>query len=224
MRVSALGCLSGEAVSLTVDCALPSFILGYHGCDRSTAEAVFAGEAQLKLSQNDYDWLGEGIYFWEHNAQRAYDFAVQMKARPHPSGQKIKTPAVVGAVIDLGYCLNLLDSRFIRLVAEAHNVLEKLSSAAEIEMPQNTGGSDLVDRKLDCAVIRMLHHLRKHDEQPAFDSVRAAFLEGKPLYENAGFAERSHIQVCVRDHRFIKGCFRPLDENGKPLTFKASRK
>jgi len=60
-------------------------------------------------SSNDYDWLGDGIYFWEHNAQRAYDFAVMMSDQPHPSGQKIKKPAVVGAVINLGHCLNLLD-------------------------------------------------------------------------------------------------------------------
>jgi hypothetical protein len=65
----------------------------------------------------DYDWLGDGVYFWDHNARRAFDFASEVAKRPHPSGQKIKTPAVVGAIIDLGYCLNLLDSRFIKAVS-----------------------------------------------------------------------------------------------------------
>lgn len=54
-----------------MDTALPSFILGYHGCDKAIAEKVFAGTSGLKPSDNDYDWLGDGIYFWEHNAQRA---------------------------------------------------------------------------------------------------------------------------------------------------------
>lgn len=46
-----------------------SFILGYHGCDEAVAEKVLAGE-DFKPSDNDYDWLGSGIYFWEANPQR----------------------------------------------------------------------------------------------------------------------------------------------------------
>ena len=44
--------------------AHPSFILGFHGCDRSLGEAILAGKTQhLNRSENDYDWLGHGIYF-----------------------------------------------------------------------------------------------------------------------------------------------------------------
>ena len=54
---------------------LPSFILGYHGCDRSVAEAIFSGSsAHLISSQNKYDWLGHGIYFWENSPQRALNY------------------------------------------------------------------------------------------------------------------------------------------------------
>ena len=56
------------------------------------------------------------------------------------------------------------------------------------------------------------------DEQP-FDTVRAAFLEGDRLYDNAGFASKNHIQICVRELRCIKGYFRPLDESGRPIRF-----
>lgn len=41
------------------------------------------------------------------------------------------------------------------------------------------------------------------------------FTEGKPLYPGAGFHEKSHIQICVRNPNCIKGYFRilePLDE------------
>jgi len=54
------------------DVALPSFILGYHGCDASLVAELVAGRESLKMSTEDYHWLGDGIYFWEHNAQRAY--------------------------------------------------------------------------------------------------------------------------------------------------------
>ena len=199
--------------------ALPAFILGYHGCDASIAELIFTGQATLKISSNDYDWLGDGIYFWEHNPQRAFDFACELAERPHPSQQKIRNPAVVGAVIDLGYCLNLLDSRFIEMVRQAYNDLSDASKAAGIPLPENTGGPDLLSRKLDCAVIRTLHQDRIKAGELPFDTVRAAFLEGERLYEKAGFAAKSHIQVCVRRHSSILGYFRPLDEDGKPLTY-----
>jgi hypothetical protein len=77
----------------------------------------------------------------------------------------------------------------------------------------------LVDRKLDCAVVNLLHQSREDAGKPPFDTVRAAFFEGGPLYPNAGFAARNHIQVCVRSHRSVLGYFRPLDEEGNPIRF-----
>lgn len=202
-----------------MDAALPSFVLGYHGCDAKVAESVVRGRTSLAASHNDYDWLGDGIYFWEHNARRAFDFATEMARRPHPSKQKIRRPAVVGAVIDLGLCLNSLDTRGIELLRLAYQRLVDEATVNRIELPRNTGGEDLVNRKLDCAVVRTLHRIRDENGQPSFDTVRAAFVEGPPLYENAGFRAKTHIQICVRDPRSIKGCFIPLGEDGRPMTF-----
>jgi hypothetical protein len=202
-----------------VDPASTSFVLGYHGCDRRIAERVLAGKEILRPSHNDYDWLGDGIYFWEHNARRAFEFASEVAGWPHPSGQRIRTPAVVGAIIDLGSCLNLLDSRFIEMVRDAHRELVLVSEAVGVDLPRNTGGSDLFKRQLDCAVLRTLHQNRQERGESRFDTVRAAFIEGGQLYENAGFAAKSHIQICVCEPRCIKGYFRPLDEDGKPIVF-----
>ena len=174
-----------------MDAAFTSFILGYHGCDRKVGERVLAGKDSLHASHNDYDWLGDGIYFWEHNAQRAFDFAIELSRRPHPSGQKVKEPAVVGAVIDLGLCLNLLDSRFIKLVRDAYAQLNLSCDLAGIQMPRNTGGIDLLKRQLDCAVLRTLHNMRVDNDERPFDTVRAVFVEGGSLYENAGFAAKT---------------------------------
>jgi hypothetical protein len=77
-------------------------ILGYHGCDRAVAEALLAGEP-FKISRHAYDWLGEGVYFWENDPERGLQWACIMKAR----GVPIEAPAVVGAVIDPGLCLDL---------------------------------------------------------------------------------------------------------------------
>ncbi len=195
---------------------LPSFVLGFHGCDKSVAERVFAGKASLKISQNDYDWLGHGVYFWENNPQRALEWARLLKRNPKRSKERVRHPAVVGAVIDLRSCVNLLDARFIRLMKASYENLKVLREQAGMEMPVNksVGGSkDLLLRWLDCAVIEMLHSIRGADGQVPFDSARGVFVEGEPVYPGAGINEYNHIQVCIRNPGCIKGYFRVLDES-----------
>ena len=89
----------------------PSFVLGFHGCDKSVAERVLAGAGKphLRRSTNQYDWLGNGIYFWESSPKRAMEWAEFVRDNPSVSSGKVVTPAVVGAIIDLGYCGTLHD-------------------------------------------------------------------------------------------------------------------
>ena len=196
-----------------------NFVLGYHGCDASVAERVLAGKASLIPSENDYDWLGHGIYFWEHNAQRALEFALELRKQPRHRGQKIRRPGVVGAIIDLGFCLNMLDSRFIGILQENYSEMTAFYAVAGEAIPQNLGGNDLLQRHLDCAVIEFMHTMRIERHEPPFDTLRAAFIEGNPIYSGASFRTKNHIQICVRNLACIKGYFRPLDDDGKPLKF-----
>ncbi len=179
-----------------------------------------SGRQPLITSHNDYDWPGDGIYFWEHSAERAFAVATEVAARPRHPGQKVTRPAVVGAIIDLGLCLNLLDTRFTSMVQRPHTRLAGYSAASGLELPRNSGGSDLLRRNLDCAVLRTLHSSREDEGEPPFDTVRAAFIEGDRLYENAGFSAKNHIQISVRQIACIKGYFRPLDSAGRPITFR----
>lgn len=185
-----------------------SFVLGYHGCDADIARQVVNGEAGLLQSDKDYDWLGPGAYFWEADEQRAFEWAQGAATR-----NRIDRPAVVGAVIDLGNCLDLLARENLDLVRQAHALLADEQTAAGLPMPVNkgldegAGGPPL--RRLDCAVIRFLHQLvATVDEQP-FDTVRGMFPEGPPLYDGAGFRARNHIQIAVCDPRAILGVFYP---------------
>ena len=98
-----------------------NFILGYHGCDGAVAEYLLAGKDFVK-SDNSYDWLGPGIYFWESNPKRAFSFAVEKSIRAKKLGKSFD-PAVVGAVIDLGNCLDLTSEQSIQYVVDASNLL-----------------------------------------------------------------------------------------------------
>lgn len=46
---------------------LPNLVIGFHGCDESTFEKVLNQKQMLHSSTNSYDWLGNGMYFWEQN-------------------------------------------------------------------------------------------------------------------------------------------------------------
>ena len=195
--------------------SLPSFVLGFHGCDKHVADDLVAGKTHLKISNNAYDWLGNGIYFWENNPQRALEYARLLKANPGRCKEKIEIPDVVGAIIDLGHCLNLLDAKSIQVVEEAYESYVEALEGAGWPLPENQdpdGSGDLLLRPLDCAVIQHLHGLREEPPQdPAFDSVRGMFAEGARVYPGAGFHKRSHIQIAVRNPNCIKGYFRVMN-------------
>jgi len=188
---------------------LPAFVLGFHGCDRAVAELVVSRRGHLKPSENEYDWLGHGVYFWENNPARAMSWAMAHAERAREKGNAFE-PAVVGAIIDMGKCLDMLNAASIDLVEQAYAHLKRIHEKDGTPLPSNEnlpGSSDYLLRKLDCAVINFLHGAA---DEP-FDSVRAAFLEGEPIYQNAGFRRKNHVQICVRNVQNIKGYFHPFD-------------
>lgn len=189
--------------------APPNFVLGFHGCDQTVADSVVSRQSpHLFNSEEDYDWLGHGIYFWEQNHQRAIDWANDRKANPRKSKSPIVSPAAVGAVIDLGNCLNLLDGKYIDLVKGTHAKLESIFSKAGSDLPRN---KNIYSRKLDCAVINSVNEFRKKSGEKPFDTVRGMFSEGDPIFDNSGFKKQNHIQLCVINHNCIKGYFHPME-------------
>jgi hypothetical protein len=190
-----------------------ALVLGYHGCDRKIGEQILGGRGHLRASENDYDWLGGGIYFWEDNPERALEWAEFVGANPKLSRAPIRDPFVVGAIIDPGNCLDLLEPDSIRIVEESYKRLATIFSTAVIPLPKNrrSGGKWAV-RRLDCAVVNHVHESRAQEGLPEFDTGRAAFEEGEPLYPTAGFHRRTHIQLCVRNTAQVIGYFRPLGD------------
>ncbi|MBX3225748.1 MAG: hypothetical protein KIT84_30775 [Labilithrix sp.] len=179
-------------------------VIAYHGCDASIAERILAG-AQFKKSQNNYDWLGEGIYFWEYGADRALRFAEEQVARG-----KIEKAALVGALIQLGNCFDLMDTKFTDELPVAYAMLEKLHAAAGTKLPANRGNTpDKKLRRLDCAVLNLyLRHLEEN-EDIVYDTVRCGFVEGAPAFKGSGIMHQSHVQLAVRTPACVVGVFRP---------------
>jgi hypothetical protein len=183
-------------------------VLGYHGCDQSVADRVLAGEDMLKKSEKHYDWLGSGIYFWEHGPERAMDWAIEQKQRG-----KITSPAVVGAVIHLGNCFDFMDVRYTRVLKDAYPQFEDYCKRNGKELPVNESSSDhdvdLLLRKLDCSMINWLCQFMESEQIGKFDSVRGMFREATPAFPGSSIHLKSHIQLAIRNSACILGYFRP---------------
>lgn len=195
-----------------------SFVLAYHGCEKSVADRAVSGEIDLLQSEKAYDWLGSGAYFWESDYERALAWAEEKVAR-----KEYKKAAVIGAVVDLGHCLDLMVRENIQLVKSAYLAFKAEQEASELSLPENRSvngdpDKDRVLRYLDCAVIRHLHTAIERVPEPdrkvqTFDTVRGTFSEGDPLYPGCGYLEKTHVQIAVRNSDCIKGIFYPRNSN-----------
>lgn len=127
-------------------------------------------------------------------------------------GPPISEPYVVGVVIDLGFCLDLLSSTGTAAVASAYRNFLEYCTQANVRVPENSGGQDFLFRTLDCAVINHLHTVRAKANLTPFDSVKGVFTEGDRIYPGSGFYRKTHVQLCIRDLACIKGVFRVPDD------------
>jgi len=181
-------------------------ILAYHGCDAQVAESVLAGQA-FRPSENAYDWLGTGVYFWEFGADRALRFAEWQLSRG-----KVRSPAVVGAVLQLGRCFDLTDTKTTRELRAAFSIFKRAQRQARQPLPKNRGPTrDRLLRDRDCAVINLYMGLLDGGGR-GYDSVRCAFREGSPAFSGSAIYQETHIQIAVRNPACIVGVFRPKIE------------
>jgi hypothetical protein len=112
-------------------------ILGFHGCDQKNLHKVILGIESLKPSQNKYDWLGNGIYFWDNSISRAFEYASFLKNNPNRSKNPVSIPDAMGAIINLGLCLDLLDYENLKYLLESYEILETTYTLSGVPMPRN---------------------------------------------------------------------------------------
>lgn len=119
-----------------------NLVIGFHGCDKSVVDAVAAGKTDLLSSTNDSDWLGNGIYFWENNEERVWQWAKDLAKKKN---SQIKEPAVGAAIIDLGYCFDLTDSTYLQELKAAYESMVTVYKESGIELPKNTSIGNSTD-------------------------------------------------------------------------------
>jgi hypothetical protein len=188
-------------------------IVGYHGTDAKVVDDVLSGKAQLEYSKNKHDWLGHGIYFWEHGPERALEWAKWRMSGRGGGSVKIREPAVIGAFIQLGFCFDLLDIRNTKMLQALFPTFKADCEKSGLPIPENKpsfkNDPDHTKRYLDGAFLNWVMQVREQTENVRYHTVRCIFSEGEPAFQGSLIMLRSHIQVAVRDPQAILGFFRP---------------
>lgn len=135
----------------------PNLILGFHGCDESIRDKLLLNPNHIRISQESYDWLGHGMYFWENNYERALLWAKDKKARG-----TLENPSIIGAIIQLGNCCDLTDSSSISLIKHYYKLLKEDYNQIRKPLPVN---KDLKydDHKVKCPKNMVLNQKNGRD-------------------------------------------------------------
>ena len=177
--------LEGSSERIGVPSSAPSEIIGHHGCSKQIADIILSG-SQFRQSTNRYDWLGNGIYFWEFGYYRAAEWAQEL----HGANW-----AVLEATIKLGNCLNLLDVAHYDHMSEAFARYKARAEALGVRLTENKDGAHNLDR----AVIEFYCQDHEASGGKPFQTVRGCFPEGGSMFEGSKILRESHIQIAVRD-------------------------
>jgi hypothetical protein len=176
---------------------------GYHGTSVENAESIFSNG--FRVSRNDYDWLGRGIYFWQDAPERALSWAEHQHQHP----------AVICAeiIINTDSTIDLFDSHpdnvyIIALKRSYETFRDRLSTT---DFAKQRGALHGVDRLIvDYVADKLIPHLQGKHVQV----VRSIFTEGEPIFplfgknEKSAFHDKSHVQIAVRDSRVIQKYYR----------------
>lgn len=160
--------------------------VGYHGTSAAAAGAIL--ERGFVASANEYDWLGDGTYFFQDAPLRAYEWALRLHDEPR----------VLACVITLDGCMDLLDIGWFAFLNEAFDGYLARCKRLGIELPTQTRGAHRLDR----AVINYAVDLLAADGFP-IRAVRGAFAEGRSAFPQSALLDRSHVQIAARDPTVI---------------------
>lgn len=163
-------------------------VIGYHGTSTAAAEAIMS--EGFKPSQNEYDWLGDGVYFFQEAPKRALQWAEQ---------RYTADAAVVGCELFLEDCMDLLDLGWASILADAYNGFLRLCKLSNSPLPKQTVGAHRLDRFVINYAVGILAA-----QGIEIRTVRAAFAEGAPVFPNSALLQLAHVQIAVRDVSIIK--------------------
>ena len=160
----------------------------YHGTTEKAAKAIL--KSGFHVSQNAYDWLGDGVYFFQDAPMRAREWAERLHGG---------AAVVLEARIRLMNCIDLLDIGWWEFLRESYESFFSDMKKEGLSLPHQT----IRMRRLDQQVLN--YAVETYQKNGGIvRSIRSVFIEGKPAYPESGLYDRSHVQIAVRDQSMIE--------------------
>lgn len=158
-------------------------VRGYHGTQAELAEII--EREGFRVSKNPYDWLGDGVYFFQDSPHRASEWAYEHYG---------DDGSVIAAEIRLEHCMDLLDVGWTEVLSDAYDAYLKRIRQLGHSRPTQSSGAHRLDREVINYAVGALGEVGIR-----VDCVRAAFQEGGPVYPDSALYDRAHIQIAVRN-------------------------
>jgi hypothetical protein len=95
--------------------------------------------------------------------------------------------------------MDLLDIYWSRVLTDTYDAYLAQSKRAGLQLPRQTRGAHRLDRAVINYAVGVLA-----EQGIVIRSVRAAFVEGSPVYPRSALFDREHVQIAVRDLSLIE--------------------
>lgn len=163
-------------------------VRGFHGTSSENVRKILS--EGFKPSRNKYDWLGDGVYFFQDAPERAWDWAKKMYT---------DKASVVCSEIRLENCMDFLDIQWSGVLADVYDSFLTEMKRAKIPLPTQSSGAHRLDREVINYAVGILAK-----RNIKISCVRAVFKEGRPIFPNSALFTLDHIQIAVRDTILIE--------------------
>jgi hypothetical protein len=148
---------------------------GFHGTTGAKAETIV--REGFDQSENDFDWLGSGVYFYQDGPYRAEKWALEWAVKRY-GGEA----AVVGATIMLerSTLMDLIDMLWSERLRTFYKEYRDYCVRFGKPIPEQQAHPEVPRaHRLDCDVVNKFVHYYSTKKATPISAVRAAFEEGK---------------------------------------------
>jgi hypothetical protein len=154
-------------------------VIAFHGTDGHTADKLVRGEP-FEESDTEDEWLGTGIYFWEHAPKQAWNWATRIRGHGR---------------------LDMCDPGNVALLRAYKDDMVAGLRGARQPVPKNHRRH----MKLDCAVFNYVYNASVESDT-AIDSFRAVYVpvdNKMRVWKTSWIYAETHVQISVRERSNI---------------------
>ena len=174
-------------------------VIGYHGTSQSVVEKIVLLQEPIQWYDQSHDWMGNGVYYWEHAPKQAWRFA-EIRRRQRKWDEPV---AVVASMIRLGFCFDLLDPDNAKKLKSLHDDYIEVCLAKNQPIPKNKRRWKYLDKAVFDYAYSVINQEKAEDGSPSrVDTCRGIYVRpgstGR-LWKESWVQQGAFIQLLVKN-------------------------